>query len=75
MLSHSYFILIIITASLRLTVFLFYFSLRLQLAARPGTPESLQELVEIAKGTPSTNKDDKGRLSKEKKVWLLSAVT
>uniref|UniRef100_A0A7I4E1I6 CCR4-Not complex component Not1 C-terminal domain-containing protein n=1 Tax=Physcomitrium patens TaxID=3218 RepID=A0A7I4E1I6_PHYPA len=38
-----------------------------KLAARPGTPESLQELVEIAKGTPSTNKDDKGRLSKEKK--------
>lgn len=36
-----------------------------KLAARPGSPESLQQLVEIAKGTP--NKDDKGRLSKEKK--------
>ncbi|XP_024374833.1 uncharacterized protein [Physcomitrium patens] len=39
-----------------------------KLAARPGSPESLQQLVEIAKGTPSANKDEKGRLSKEKKL-------
>ncbi len=49
-----------------------------QLAARPGSPESLQQLVEIAKstssasgqGSASTGKDDKSRLTKDKKVCL-----
>ncbi|CAK9208187.1 unnamed protein product [Sphagnum jensenii] len=47
-----------------------------KLAARPGSPESLQQLVEIAKstssasgqGSASTGKDDKSRLTKDKKL-------
>lgn len=48
-----------------------------QLAARPGSPESLQQLVEIAKNPAATSaalsavsveKDDAVRFSSEKKV-------
>ncbi|CAK9867154.1 unnamed protein product [Sphagnum jensenii] len=48
-----------------------------KLAAQPGSPESLQQLVEIAKSTSSassgqggssTGKDDKARLTKDKKL-------
>lgn len=54
----------------------------MQLAARPGSPESLQQLVEIAKNTTSSSgqaglgisKDDKGRLLKDKKVSWAPAL-
>ncbi|BBN05282.1 CCR4-NOT transcription complex subunit 1 [Marchantia polymorpha subsp. ruderalis] len=46
-----------------------------KLAARPGSPEALQQLVEVAKNTTSAvsqsgaaNKEDKSRVSKEKKL-------
>lgn len=50
----------------------------MQLAARPDSPVSLQQLVEIARttssssgqGGTSSNKEDKIRLAKDKKVLL-----
>ncbi|KAL2892492.1 CCR4-NOT transcription complex subunit 1 [Bienertia sinuspersici] len=53
-----------------------------QLAARPGSPELLQQLVETVKNpvstvggltSPSTGKDDKNRLAREKKVSQIVA--
>jgi CCR4-NOT transcription complex subunit 1 len=49
----------------------------LQLARRPGSPESLQQLIEIARNNVSTTtgfvvgKDEKVKLSKDKKVYDL----
>jgi len=49
------------------------------MAAQQGSPESLQQLVEIAKSTSSASsgqggssigKDDKARLTKDKKVHI-----
>ena len=52
-------------------------SISLQLAARPGSPESLQQLVESVKNpaanagalpSPSAGKDDRSRQARDKKV-------
>ena len=52
-------------------------SISLQLAARPGSPESLQQLVESVKNptanagtlpSPSGGKDDRNRQTRDKKV-------
>jgi hypothetical protein len=47
------------------------FSFGFQIASRPGSPELLQQLIEIVRSINAPSKDEKARQSRDKKVYLI----